>query len=196
MAKRKKKRKPGNPARAAETRSPQREETRPALSRQAIAVGLVVLIVAGVAAFLLAGSGDDPQEEMAAAPEDLAVPWVDPQGQTPIVGAVDVNPADDSLWFSTNTGTWRVPAEGDQPTQVTGRLTTDAGSGDISEQLIVRFRGPNRLIGSGHPPAGSDLPPALGMIESNDGGETWTEISGAGQTDYHAIQLSGDAIVA
>jgi photosystem II stability/assembly factor-like uncharacterized protein len=34
------------------------------------------------------------------------------------------------------------------------------------------------------------------MIESDDGGATWSEISGLGQTDYHAIQLSGDVIVA
>jgi hypothetical protein len=66
-----------------------------------------VLIVAGVAAFLLAGSGGDPQEETSSDPQDLALPWIDPDGVTPIVGSVDVNPADDSVWFSTNTGMWR-----------------------------------------------------------------------------------------
>jgi hypothetical protein len=152
--------------------------------------------VTGGLAYLLAGSSDDTPEETATAPQDLAVPWVDPQGQSPIVGAVDINPADDSLWFSTNTGVWRVPADGDQPANVTGRLSTDSGEGDISEQLVVRFRRPDRIIGSGHPPAGSDLPPALGIIESDDAGKTWSVISGAGETDYHAIQLSGDAIIA
>jgi hypothetical protein len=100
------------------------------------------------------------------------------------------------VWFSTNTGTWRVPANGGEPEQVTGRLSSSAGEGDISEQLVVRFGGPDRLIGSGHPPPDSALPPALGLIESDDGGATWSEISGLGQTDFHAIQLSGDAIVA
>ena len=34
------------------------------------------------------------------------------------------------------------------------------------------------------------------MIDSEDAAETWTEISGLGQTDFHAIQPSGEAIVA
>ena len=34
------------------------------------------------------------------------------------------------------------------------------------------------------------------MIDSEDAAETWTEISGIGQTDFHAIQPSGEAIVA
>ena len=155
-----------------------------------------MLLVAGIAAALLAGGGDDPAEEASVDPQSLAVPWVNPDGVAPIVGSVDVNPADDSVWFSTNTGIWRVPAEGGEPEQVTGSLSTDQGEGEISEQLVVRFRGPDRLVGSGHPPADSALPAALGLIESDDGGATWSAISGLGQTDYHAIQLAGDAIVA
>jgi photosystem II stability/assembly factor-like uncharacterized protein len=34
------------------------------------------------------------------------------------------------------------------------------------------------------------------MIESKDAGATWAEISGLRQTDFHAIQLSGETIVA
>jgi hypothetical protein len=176
--------------------SPVPAEHAPAISRQAVAVALVVLIVAGVIAFLVAGSGEEPEQEATVDPQQLPVPWVDPQGVTPIVGAVDVNPADDSVWFSTNTGTWRVPPDGGEPERVTGRLTTNLGEGDISEQLVIRFRGPDRLIGSGHPPPDSALPPALGLIESDDGGATWSEISGLGQTDFHAIQLSGEVILA
>ena len=33
-------------------------------------------------------TGDDAQEETATAPEDLAVPWVDPQGQSPSVAGL------------------------------------------------------------------------------------------------------------
>ena len=168
------------------------DDERPALSRQALAIGVALLIAAGIAAVLVASGGDDPEQEAATDPQDLAVPWIDPEGLSPLVGSIDVNPADDSVWFSTNTGLWRVPAGADQPEQVTGKLEGE----DISQELVIRFRGPDSLIGSGHPPPGSDLPQALGIIESEDAGATWSAISGLGQTDYHAIQLSGDVIVA
>jgi hypothetical protein len=196
MAKGKKKKNRGHPAGKSAAPPARPAADRPGLSRQALVVGLVVLILAGVVAFLVTGSGDDPEQEATSDPQDLAVPWVDAQGVTPTVGSVDINPADDSVWFSSNTGMWRVPSDGGEPEQITGRLSTNSGEGDISEQLILRFRDPDRLIASGHPPADSVLPPALGMIESDDGGATWSEISGLGQTDFHAIQLSGDVIVA
>jgi hypothetical protein len=195
MAKGKKKNR-GHPAGRRPAPPPRRTDEPPALSRQAIVIGLALLLFAGVVAFLLVGSGDAPEDEASTNAAQLAVPWVDPHGVTPIVGSVDVNPADDSIWFSTNTGLWRVPPDGGAPKQVTGTLSTDTGAGEISEQLVVRFRGADRPIGSGHPPAGSDLPPALGMIESQDAGATWSEISGVGETDFHAIQLSGKVIVA
>ena len=189
----KKRRPQGHPARRSPAPPPRPSQPeRPTLSRRAIAVGLAALLLAGIAAVLLAGGGDDGDEEAATAPQDLAVPWVDPDGAVPVVGSVDVDPADDSVWLSTNTGLWRVPAEGGTPEQVTGRLEGQ----EISQELVVRFRGPGRMIASGHPPPDSDLPDALGLIESRDAGETWTEISGLGETDYHAIQLSGDVIVA
>jgi hypothetical protein len=195
MAKGKKKNR-RDPARDSTKPAPTPAEHAPTISRQALAVALVVLFLAGVIAFLVAGSGDEPEQEATVDPQQLPVPWVDSQGVTPIVGAVDVNPADDSVWFSTNTGIWRVPPDGGDPEQVSGRLSTNLGEGEISEQLVIRFRGPDRLIGSGHPPPGSALPPALGLIESDDGGSNWSEISGLGQTDFHAIQLSGEVILA
>jgi hypothetical protein len=192
MARGKKKRgSQGHPARRSEA-TPAAAERRGGLSRQAIAVSVAVLAVSGIAAVLLAGSGDDPEEGTAVDPQSLAVPWIDPDGVTPVVGSVDVNPADDAVWFSTSTGVWRVPPEGGEPEQVTGRLDGQ----EISPELVIRFRGSDRLIASGHPPAGSTLPAALGLIESDDAGATWSEISGLGQTDYHSIQLSGDDIVA
>ena len=51
------------------------------------------------------GSGGDGQ----AAEEQLAVPWLDPDGEFPVVGALTVNPADGVLWMATNTGLFRIP---------------------------------------------------------------------------------------
>ena len=163
-----------------------------------IVAAVLLLLISGAAAYLVFGSGSGGEDETTADTEDLRVPWVDPDGVTPIVGAVDVNPADDSLWFSTNTGLFRVPAGSNRPEKVTGTLSTDLGTGEISDQLVIRFRGPDDLVASGHPPAdsGSDLPPALGTIESADRGRTWTGISEVGRADFHAIQVARDRLVA
>jgi hypothetical protein len=193
----KKRRRQGHPGKRAPAAAPPRgiDDDRPGLSRRALALAVALLLVGLIGALLIAG-GDDPEEQATVNPEELAVPWVDPDGVTPMVGAIDINPADDSVWFSTNTGIWRVPPEGGEPEQITGRVRDASGANEISAELVIRFRGPDRLIASGHPPADSDLPSALGLLESDDAGATWSEISGLGQTDFHAIQLSGDAIVA
>ena len=131
--------------------------------------------------------GDDP----AAA---LAVPWIDPDGDTPIVGALTVNPADSTLFMSTNTGLFRIEPGASKPEKVSGTLETPSGSGEVSEALVVRFSGPDELLGSGHPAAGGSLPSALGLIRSEDAGKTWTSVSELGKADFHAIELSGDTI--
>jgi photosystem II stability/assembly factor-like uncharacterized protein len=96
---------------------------------------------------------------------------------------------------ATNTGLWRIPPAAGRPVQVTGSLATDQGEGRISEQLVVRFAGPDRAFASGHPPSDSALPRALGLIETRDAGKTWSSISQLGRGDFHALQLSGNVIV-
>jgi hypothetical protein len=172
-----------------------RSETHGAVPRGLLLVVAGLVLVTAVIAFVVLGSGRDDEQE-ASAPSKLAVPWIDPDGQDPIVGAVDVNPADESVWMSTNTGLFRVEDGSGEPKQVTGQLTTDNGTGEISEQLVVRFTGDDTLVASGHPPADSALPPALGLVQSEDAGRTWTSVSELGKADFHAIQLSGDTLVA
>jgi len=68
-------------------------------------LGLAALIaVSAVAAFVLLGGDSADDGDKSSAATELAVPWIDPDGQDPIVGAIDVNPADGSIWMSTNTG--------------------------------------------------------------------------------------------
>jgi hypothetical protein len=190
----------GAPAKPATGRKPPPkpppDADRPGFSPRVLLAGVALLAVVGVITYLAFGSDSGTDEEQATNPEELAVPWVDPNGQSPIVGSIDVNPADDALWISTNTGLFRVAADGERPQQVTGQLTTDSGSGNVSEQLVIRFRGPDDMIGSGHPPAGEALPPALGMIASDDAGKTWSALGEQGRADFHAIQTAGDVIVA
>ena len=82
--------------------------------------------------------------------------------------------------MATNTGLFRIPEGASKPERVVGQLETPDGSGEVSEALVVRFDGPDTLIGSGHPAAGSSLPQALGLIRSEDAGKTWTSVSELG----------------
>jgi len=156
-----------------------------------IRLGLIALAFAA-----LVGCGGDGNNAAGDEPgADLAVPWVDPDGDTPIVGALTVNPADSTLFMSTNTGLFRIASDASKPEKVDGTLQTPSGSGDVSEALVVRFSGPDELLGSGHPAVGGTLPSALGLIRSEDAGKTWTSVSQLGKTDFHAIELSGDSII-
>jgi hypothetical protein len=123
------------------------------------------------------------------------VPWIDPDGDPPIVGSLSVNPADKALFMATNTGLFRVPEGASEPEKLTGRLETPDGVGEVSEALVVRFTGPDTLLGSGHPAAGSALPPALGLIRSEDAGKNWTSVSELGTADFHALEPAGAEIV-
>ena len=114
----------------------------------------VVLVLLGA---LVAGCGDDGDGSQTP-PSELAVPWIDPDGDPPIVGSLTVNPADKTLFMATNTGLFRVPEGASEPEKLTGRLETPDGVGEVSEALVVRFTGPDTLLGSGHPAAGIEMP--------------------------------------
>jgi hypothetical protein len=151
----------------------------------------VALALAGA---LIAGCGGDGGTATTPASE-LAVPWIDPDGDPPIVGSLSVNPADETLFMATNTGLFRIPQGASEPERIVGQLETPDGSGEVSEALVVRFTGPNTLIGSGHPAAGSSLPQALGLIRSEDAGKTWTSVSELGTADFHVLEFSGDDLI-
>ena len=155
------------------------------------------LALIALAATLLAGCGGDGNGTPTGNDtSDLAVPWVDPDGDPPIVGGLSVNPADGTLLMSTNTGMFRIAPGATKPERFTGTLETPSGSGKLSEALVTRFVEPDTLLGSGHPSAGESLPPALGLIRSEDAGKTWTPVSELGKADFHAIETSGNTIVA
>lgn len=125
-----------------------------------------------------------------------AAPWVNPDGDPPVVGSLTVDPADSVLYMATNTGLYRIPRGAAKPERIEGTLTTPDGSGPVSEALVVRCVGPGALLGSGHPAAGGSLPEALGLIRSGDAGRTWTPVSELGGADFHAIATSGATIAA
>jgi BNR/Asp-box repeat len=156
---------------------------------------LGVVLVAFVAV-LAGGCGGGEDDSSTAATSALAVPWVDPDGDPPIIGSLSVNPADSVLYMGTNTGLFRIPENASEPERVTGQLRTPDGSGKVSESLVVRFTGPDQALASGHPAAGEALPPQLGLIRTEDAAKTWSPVSELGTADFHAIEPSGDTLVA
>jgi hypothetical protein len=155
---------------------------------------LILLLLACAA--LIAGCGGDDGGSGGDAEAALAVPWVDPDGDTPYIGSVSVNPSDGTIFMGTNTGLFEIPKEGGKPAKVTGQLKTPNGEGAVSEALVAKFTGPDQLVASGHPSGDSSLPPALGLIRSADAGKTWESVSELGTSDFHALSKSGDVLVA
>ena len=74
-------------------------------------------------AALLAGCGG-ASGSSADAEAELAVPWVDPDGDPPYIGSLSVNPGDGSVFMGTNTGLFQIPEAGGKPAKVTGQLKT------------------------------------------------------------------------
>jgi hypothetical protein len=96
-------------------------------------------------------------------------------------------------------------------------VSRDAGTGDLlvatHEGLYVYGKGEPRKVGptidlmgftvagprhyyaSGHPGPGVDLPQPAGLLESRDGGQTWTVLSRGGTSDFHALAAAGQHIV-
>src|SRR5215204_2964058 len=106
--------------------------------RSCRAVRGLVLGCVLLAAAMLGGCGGDDEGSVGdgqAGEEQLAVPWLDPDGEFPVVGALTVNTADGMLWMATNPGLFRIRECTSEPERVTATLTTPDGSGKISEQL-------------------------------------------------------------
>lgn len=52
-----------------------------------------------------------------------------------------------------------------------------------------------RYLASGHPGPGLELPEPLGLVESTDGGETWSVLSRGGESDFHALAAGPDRVL-
>ncbi|POH72561.1 F510_1955 family glycosylhydrolase [Arthrobacter glacialis] len=55
---------------------------------------------------------------------------------------------------------------------------------------------PGTYYASGHPGPDSSLPNPLGLVKSTDEGKTWQQVSRGGQSDFHALTVSGGSLVA
>jgi hypothetical protein len=73
-------------------------------------IARLLLVALLVAASVLAGACGDDDEAGGEQSTELAVPWLDPDGEFPIVGSLAINPGDDTLWISSNRGCSACPA--------------------------------------------------------------------------------------
>ena len=53
----------------------------------------------------------------------------------------------------------------------------------------------DRWLSSGHPGPGMDAPADLGLRASTDSGATWTQVSLAGEVDFHRLATSGATVL-
>jgi hypothetical protein len=143
----------------------------------AIRRALTFLAVVGIV-LPWAGCGDNTEEDGRADSTS--------QDPGPIhVHGLGINPADGALFIATHTGLFRVPDDAPTAERVADRYQDTMGF------TIV---GPDQFLGSGHPDPAEDLPPFLGLIRSDDAGQTWDHVSLLGKADFHVLEASGDLV--
>lgn len=104
-------------------------------------------------------------------------------GEGPVhIHGLGVNPRDGALFVATHTGLFRLAKDQARPERV------GQGSRDTMGFTVV---GPDRFLGSGHPGELQSGPPLLGLIDSRDGGRSWTPVSLSGEADFHLLRASG-----
>jgi photosystem II stability/assembly factor-like uncharacterized protein len=153
-------------------------------------VGLVAVL-----AVLVAGCGGDAGGAPAS-DRKLSDRLVDLSKKPPYVNALDVDPATGDYLLTTNRGFWRIDPRTDEVKRVKGTIRAGGGSSTVGTFLELLVTGPGTLLGSGHPDSKKELPPYLGLIESDDGGATWRVISRLGEADLHKIVVRHDRIYA
>lgn len=108
---------------------------------------------------------------------DTSTAQRDTRGLAHIHG-LGVNPADGALYAGTHYGVYRLAA-GRDPELV---------GGIVQDFMGFTAVGPDHFLGSGHPGVDDrDAAPNLGLIESTNGGQSWTSVSLNGEADFHAL---------
>jgi hypothetical protein len=156
-----------------------------------------VLTGAAVAGLLSAcatgpgASSPPPSSESASSPDGAHSGGSHSSSGTPMPAAlpsshvhgVGIDPGDGLIYLATHDGLFRYDA--------TGAVRV----GQVNDLMGFTIAGPGHFYASGHPGAGSDLPNPVGLIESRDGGKTWTQLSRQGQSDFHALTASSASVI-
>ena len=93
------------------------------------------------------------------------------------IHGIGVDPADGAVYAGTHYGLFRI---------LDGRATRVADR--VQDFMGFTVAGPEHFLASGHPGEGQEGPSSVGLIESDDAGQTWQERSLSGEADFHALE--------
>lgn len=124
----------------------------------------------------------------------LAVAWYASRGSSDGGGAggdriehvhgLGINPADGTLYAAAHNGVFRFGG---------GGKASRVGKG-AQDTMGFTVVGPDHFLASGHPGQDAGGAPHLGLIESTDGGVTWSTLSLEGEADFHALRYRHGAV--
>ncbi|KNE81665.1 F510_1955 family glycosylhydrolase [Streptomyces xinghaiensis] len=98
-------------------------------------------------------------------------------GEISHIHGLGVNPGDGRLYVATHRGVIAVDDDG-----------SAERVGDTADYMGFTVAGKDTFLGSGHPAEGSGDHANRGLIRSTDAGKTWTSLSLAGKSDFHALE--------
>jgi hypothetical protein len=140
--------------------------------------GAGIVAASAAAALGLAGCGGSAPPVSSPAPAEVETPLLSH------VHGAGFDPEDGALLVATHNGLFVVDDRGG-----TDRV------GPVIDLMGFVVHGSERLLASGHPGPGVDLPQPVGLIESTDGGLTWQPVSRQGESDFHALTAGGAGIL-
>ena len=148
---------------------------RPPAARGRLAAASSILLVALLAGCSPAGPGAGPGA--AAGP-------VRGQLSNSHVHGVGIDPGDGAVLVATHEGLVEIGASG----QV-------SGVGPVIDLMGFAVAGPDHYLASGHPGLQVDLPNPVGLVETTDGGRTWSPLSRQEESDFHGLTVSGAGVL-
>lgn len=99
--------------------------------------------------------------------------------QVPHIHGLGVDGGDGTLFVASHGGLFSATPKA-RRLVVVGRLRDDATGFTVI--------GPDRLLASGHPGAGTSGRPGLGLIQSRDAGANWRRVGLPGRADFHVLR--------
>lgn len=148
----------------------------------------VALVATVAVAFCVLGCGGTPQraEPSARTTSSPSAPVATREDLAHVHG-LGINPADDALYIATHEGLFKSAADSTDAVRV----------GDLRHDTMgFAVAGPDHFLGSGHPADGTDDPPLLGLIQSDDAGRSWSPIAREGLADLHVLRVGKSAFYA
>lgn len=137
------------------------KKSAPALGLTALVTALVLLVASACSS----GEGSTTSDGNESAP------------QMEHIHGIGVDPSNGAIYAGTHYGLFRI--EDRTATRVADR---------VQDYMGFTVAGPDHFLASGHPGEGQGGHSSVGLIESTDAGQTWTELSLGGEADFHALE--------